>query len=64
MKIGWLKYDKPIPLKLFMLTEENLSLILLANMDLIYWSVFSSSRRGDWLKGVNGGIIILDSQNQ
>ena len=34
----------------------------LANMDLIYWSVCSSSRRGgDWLKGVDWGIVILAS---
>ena len=38
------------------LTEENLSSFQTVNMDLIYWSVISSSRRGgngvkevDWL---------------
>ena len=34
--------------------------IKVANMDIIYWSVCLSSRRGgDKVKGVNGGIVIL-----
>ena len=40
------------------LTEQNLSSILIANIDLIYWSVRSSSgSRGDWLKGIDGGYL-------
>ena len=38
------------------LTGENLSLILVANMDLIYWNVCSSSMKaGDEIIGVDGG---------
>ena len=38
------------------LPGEDLSSIKLANMDLIYLSVLSSSRRaGDGVKGVDGG---------
>ena len=34
------------------LTWENLSSILVANMDLIYWTVCSFRRRGvDWARG-------------
>ena len=44
------------------LTEKNLSSILLANMDLTYWSVYSSSRIGGYgIKGVEVGIVILAS---
>ena len=39
------------------MTEENLSLILRANMDLIYYSDRSSSREGEG--GVKGRIVIL-----
>ena len=41
------------------LTAENLSSIEVANRDLIYWSVRSSSRRGG--DGIKGVIIILAS---
>ena len=46
-----------------MLTEENLSTIYLANMDLIYWSVRSFSRRGRGVVKVRliEGIAILAS---
>ena len=38
------------------LTAENLSSIKVANMDLIYWSIRSSSKRGgDGLKGMDEG---------
>ena len=38
------------------MTEEKLSSINIANMDIIYWSVSLSSRRlGDDKKGVDGG---------
>ena len=44
------------------LTGEYLSSINLAIMDLIYWSVGSSSRKGgDRLKGVNGVFVSLAS---
>ena len=37
-----------------MLTGENLSSILVVNMDLIYWSVLSSSSKGEYeVKGVD-----------
>ena len=41
----------------------NFSSIQVANMNLIYWSVCSSSRReGDGVKEVDGrGVVILDS---
>ena len=43
------------------LAVENLSSIDVAIMDFINWSVRSSSRTGgDWLKGVDGVIIISD----
>ena len=42
------------------LIVKKLQSILPANMDLIYWSVRSSSRRGfDAVKGVDEGIIIF-----
>ena len=41
------------------LTRVNLSSIYVANMDLINWSVRSSSRRGG--DGVKGGVVILAS---
>ena len=42
------------------LPGEDLSSIKLANMDLIYWSVLSSSRRGeDRVKGVDGGLSLF-----
>ena len=38
------------------MTGEKLSSIELANIELVYWSVLSSSRRGeDGIKGVEGG---------
>ena len=44
------------------LTGEKLSLIGLANIELVYWSIRSSSwRGGDWVKGKKGVIIILAS---
>ena len=44
------------------LTGGNLSSINLAIMDLIYWSVGSSSRKGgDRLKGVDGVFVSLAS---
>ena len=42
------------------LTGENLSSIQVANMDLIYWSVRSSSRRGGYGE-VDGGKVVLAS---
>ena len=40
--------------------EEKLSSIYVDNMDIIYCSVCSSSKRGgDGVKVVNGGIVIL-----
>ena len=44
------------------LTGKILSSIYLASMDITYWSVRSSSRRGGFgVKGVNGGIAMLTS---
>ena len=41
---------------------EKLSSIKVANMDIIYWSVHSRSKRGgDRMKWVDGGIVILAS---
>ena len=40
------------------MTEEKFSSIYVANMELAYWSVRSSSRRGG-IKGWKGGIVIL-----
>ena len=38
------------------MTGVNLSLIQVANMDLLYWSVRSFSRKGgDGVKGLDGG---------
>ena len=50
------------------MTAEKLSSILVANMDIIYWSVRLSSRRGgDCVKGIDGAdryfIQILVSLN-
>ena len=45
------------------LTVENLSLIQVANMDLIYWSVRLCSRRGgEGKRGWMGGNVMLASQ--
>ena len=44
------------------LTGENLALIQVADMNLIYWLVSSSSRRvKDGVQRVDGGIVILAS---
>ena len=43
-------------------TEENLSSIQLYNIDPIYWSVHSSTRKeADGIKELGGGIVILAS---
>ena len=42
------------------LTRENLSLIELANMDIIHWSVRSTSRRGG--DGFKGYLYLIDRQ--
>ena len=44
------------------LTGENLTSIKVPNLDLIYWPIRLSSRKGeDMLKGVVGGIVVLYS---
>ena len=41
------------------ITGEKLWTILVANIDIIYWSVRSSSKRGgDGVKGVDRGIVL------